>query len=56
MLYVDYVFETAKNGILFDAELSAESLGVKTGDMFRVMVDDNNRICFIKIEADEQNG
>ena len=56
MLFVDYVFETAKNGILFDKELKPDVLGVATGDMFQVLIDDNNRICFVKVKVDDNNG
>ncbi len=49
MLFVDYVFETAGNNILFDKELSPKSMNVKTGDKFVVKVDDDNRIILVRV-------
>jgi hypothetical protein len=54
MLYVDYVFETAGNNILFDKELTPESLNVKTGDKFVVEVNENNRIILVKVTEENK--
>ncbi len=54
MLYVDYVFETAGNNILFDKELSPDSLKVKTGDKFVVEVNEDNRIILVRVDEESK--
>ncbi len=54
MLYVDYVFETAGDNILFDAELSPDSLKVNTGDKFVVQINENNRIILVKVNEESK--
>lgn len=42
MKFIDYTFSRAFDGnIIFDPELTAEKLGVKTGDCFEVVIRDN---------------
>lgn len=53
MLFVDYVFEKFENKILMDKELSPSSLDVKHNDVYRVVIDENDRIIFVKVEAKE---
>lgn len=53
MLFVDYVFEKFQNKILMDKELSPESLGVKNDDVYRVVIDEDNRIIFVKVDVEE---
>lgn len=50
MIFVDYVFETAGKNIVFDKELSPSSIDVQQDDLFRVVIDENNRIIFVKVE------
>jgi hypothetical protein len=54
MIFADYVFETVNNNILFDKELSPESLDIKSGDKFVVHINENNRILLVKIKDEEQ--
>jgi len=54
MLYVDYFFETVGNDILFDKELSPDSLNVKTGDKFVVKVNEDNRIFLIRVDEESK--
>jgi hypothetical protein len=52
MLYVDYFIETVDNDILFDKELSPDSLKVKTGDKFVVKVNEDNRIILVRVDQE----
>ena len=54
MLFVDYVFEKTGNNILFDKELNPAHLDVKPNDMFRVVIDENNRLILVKVEVEEK--
>ncbi len=48
MLFVDYIIEKAGDNIAFDKELNPAHLDVKPNDMFRAVIDENNRLMFIK--------
>ena len=54
MLYVDYFFETVGKNILFDQELSPDSVQVKTGDKFVVKVNEDNRIILIRVDEESK--
>lgn len=53
MIFVDYIFEKVENNILMDKELAPSSLGVKHNDVYRVVIDENDRIIFVKVEEKE---
>jgi hypothetical protein len=53
MIFVDYVFEKFNDMILMDKELRPESLGVKNDDVYRVVIDEDNRIIFVKVDVEE---
>jgi len=53
MLFVDYVFESLPDGsILMDKELTANSLQVENGDMFKVHITFDGRIILQKSVKD----
>jgi hypothetical protein len=53
MLFVDYFFELLPNGsILMDKELTANSLQVQNGDMFKVHITFDGRILLQKVVKD----
>lgn len=52
MLFIDYVFETVGNNILFDKQLDPASLKVSHGDQFVVHINDHNRLILVKVEDD----
>ncbi len=54
MLYVDYFFETVGKNILFDQELSPDSVQVKTGDKFIVEITENNRILLVRVDEESK--
>ena len=54
MLFVDYVFEKAGDNIAFDKELNPAHLDVKPNDLFRAVIDENNRLVLVKVKAEEK--
>jgi len=53
MIFVDYIFEKVENNILMDKELNPSSLGVNHNDLYRVVIDENDRIIFVKVDVKE---
>ena len=54
MLFVDYIIEKAGDNIAFDKELNPAHLDVKPNDLFRAVIDENNRLILVKVNAEEK--
>lgn len=54
MIFVDYVFEKVGDNILFDKELNPATFGIKSNELFRAEIDENNRIILVKVEAESK--
>jgi hypothetical protein len=66
MLYVDYYFDLNDNMILFDKELKLHGHdnenswgnlpeGWKEGDLWRLMLDANGKVCMMRIKDSASN-
>ncbi len=53
MVFVDYFFEKAGDNIRFDKELNPATLGVESGDVFRAVIDENNRLILVKVKENK---
>ena len=54
MLHIDYNWDLYPDSIVFDQELNIDPMGWKSGDCFKLVVEDNGRTKLVKIDPLEK--